>query len=284
MNIQKVGFIGLGNMGIPMAHNLIKANYQVAVFNRTIGKADDLLSAGATASSSPAQLLTDCDVVILMVSDDKAINELVHGIDGLLNAEAEGKIIINMSTVSPANSQQIEKILHKHHYLDAPVSGSVKQAQEGSLVIMVGGDKAAFENAKPIFDCLGKLALWLGQSGSGNSAKLAINALLAFHAHGLAEAVAFATKQGIAATDLLTLLNNGAMGNVFMKIKGDAILNDNFTAAFALKHIVKDLRLANDAGLKSPLAIAAKNSFEAAQDDLGEEDIIAIYKKMSAYN
>lgn len=278
MEIQKIGVIGLGKMGIPMAQNLLKANYQVTVYNRSKGKADELLAAGATEGNSPAQLLTTCDVVILMVADDNAVNEIVNGEDGLLSANISGKTIINMSTVSAENSIAAAKLLADHHYLDAPVSGSVKQAQEGSLVIMVGGKEDVFTDVKPVFDCLGKLALYVGENGAGNTAKLAINALLAFHAQGLAEAVSFAEKKGVAGNNLLTLINNSALGNVFMKIKGDAILTANYNAAFALKHIVKDLRLANDAGLNSQLALAAKNSFELAADRFAEEDIISIYK------
>lgn len=281
MNNTKIGFIGLGKMGIPMAQNLIKAGYELFVYNRSSDKADLLIAEGAKFINTPVDLLRQCEVVILMVADDKATQDIITGENGLISSATAGKIIINMSTVSPAISKEMTSLLAKKgvFYIDAPVSGSLKQAIEGSLVIMAGGDKAAFEKVKPIFDVLGKLALQVGEIGAGNSAKLAINALLSFHAQGLAEAIAFAKKQGIDTKDLLELINTSALGNVFMKIKGDAILQDNYNAVFALKHISKDLGLAKAEGLNSPLANAAYQSFKDAEQELGEEDIIAIAKK-----
>lgn len=282
MKKQKIGWIGLGKMGVPMVLNLIKEGFEVSVFNRTKGKADLLIKEGATEANSPVSLLEASDLLILMVSDDEAINQLFNGDEGLLNSTASGKIIINMSTVSPAISRKMEALIvaKGNHYLDAPVSGSLKQATEGSLVIMVGGSQDAYELVKPILNILGKLSLRVGEIGAGNNAKLAINALLSFHAQGLAEAIVFAKKQGIETKDLLELINNGALGNVFMKIKGDAILQDNYDAVFALKHIAKDLKLAKDAGMGSPLTNAALKTYSNAETNFGEEDIIAIIKEL----
>lgn len=282
MKITHIGFIGLGKMGVPMAQNLINSGYKLSVYNRSELKATSLIEQGANLAKSPAELLKQCEVVILMVSDDNAIKDLFYGENGLLVAASAGKIIINMSTVSTEISKEISFLIKQKEgfYLDAPVSGSLKQAQEGSLVIMVGGDKNIFETVKPILDVLGKLALQVGDSGAGNTAKLAINALLSFHALGLAEAVSFAKKQGIETKALLELINNSALGNVFMKIKGDAILQENYNAVFALKHIAKDLGLAKAEGLNSPLANAAYQSFKSAEQDLGEEDIISIVKRL----
>ena len=282
MNKQKIGWIGLGKMGIPMAQNLIKDGFEIAVYNRTKDKAGALIKAGATEADSPVSLLEASDVLILMVSDDEAINQLFNGADGLLNSTVSGKIIVNMSTVSPAISKRMETLTTAkgNHYLDAPVSGSLKQATEGSLVIMVGGHQDAYELVKPILNSLGKLSLRVGEIGAGNNAKLAINALLSFHAQGLAEAIVFAKKQGIKTADLLELINNGALGNVFMKIKGDAILQNNYDAVFALKHIAKDLKLAKDAGMDSPLTNAALKTYSNAEPTLGEEDIISIIKQI----
>ncbi|RZK36713.1 MAG: NAD(P)-dependent oxidoreductase [Pedobacter sp.] len=281
MNNTKIGFIGLGKMGVPMAQNLIKAGHELFVYNRSAAKADSLVAEGARFINTPADLLTQCEVVILMVADDKATQDIITGENGLISSATTGKIIINMSTVSPAISKKMTSLLAENNafYIDAPVSGSLKQALEGSLVIMAGGDKATFEKVKPLFDVLGKLALRVGGVGAGNSAKLAINALLSFHAQGLAEAIAFSKKQGIDTGDLLELINNSALGNVFMKIKGDAVLQGNYNAVFALKHISKDLGLAKAEGLNSPLANAAYQSFKDAEQELGEEDIIAIAKK-----
>jgi len=145
---------------------------------------------------------------------------------------------------------------------------------------MAGGDVNAFENVKPVLEKLGKLAMHIGDNGAGNNAKLAINSLLALYAQGLAETIVFANQNGVKTEDLLELINNAAIGNVFTKIKGDAILQDNFKAAFALKHIVKDLGLAKAEGLSSPLAAAAFETFKSAEANYGEEDIIAIVKAL----
>ena len=167
-----------------------------------------------------------------------------------------------------------------NRYLDAPVSGSVKQAETGTLVVMVGGEEAAFEQAKPVLDLLSKLTLRVGSTGAGNSAKLAVNTLLAIMSQGLAEVVLFAKDNAIQPDDLLNIIGNSAMGNVYMKIKGDAILQSNYRAAFALKHIAKDLRLAREIGLNSPLGVTVNKTFQDAEGEYGDEDIISVMKKL----
>lgn len=282
MNKQNIGWIGLGKMGILMAQNLIDEGYQLNVYNRTKGKADIWKEKGIKEVNSPSALLVESDVIILMVSDDAAILEIFNSENGLLSSNIKGKIIINMSTVSPTISKEmaIKCKNYGNSYIDAPVSGSVKQATEGSLVIMAGSDHQSFETVKPIFDVLGKLALRVGENGAGNAAKLAINTMLGLHAQSLAETILFANQQGISTENLMELINNSALGNAFIKIKGEAVLNDNYEAAFALKHIAKDLRLAKNEGLDSPLANVLNHSFQAAEQHLAEEDIIAIIKKI----
>lgn len=282
MNTTTIGWIGLGLMGKPMSEQLIQAGYPVTVYNRSRDKEAALKAMGAEAAATPAALITQSDVVIIMVTDDKAINDIFHSEQGLLGANTTGKTIINMSTVSPAISREIAVACKAqgNDYLDAPVSGSVKQAETAQLVIMAGGDKAAFERVEPILAKLGKMALNIGEVGAGNVAKLAINTLLSIHAQGLAEAIVLAKQNGIAPETLLTLLNNGALANPFMKIKGDAVLNDNYAAAFSLNNIVKDLKLAQGIGLSSPLGEAALKTYTAAQAEFGEEDLISVIKEV----
>ncbi|GGE44928.1 3-hydroxyisobutyrate dehydrogenase [Pedobacter psychrotolerans] len=282
MSNIKIGWIGLGNMGIPMTEQLLKAEYSVTVYNRSKGKDASLTAIGATVSESPKALSTKADVIIIMVTDDQAITSIFEDENGLIHGEIEGKIIVNMSTVSPSISKKIAAICTSHNcrYLDAPVSGSVKQAETGQLVIMVGGAQSVFEEVKPILDQLGKLSKWVGETGAGNTAKLAINSLLALYTQGLAETILFANDKGINPADLLELIGQAAIGNVYTKIKGEAILNDQYKAAFALKHIVKDLRLAKDEGISTPLAKAALKTFEDAESAYGEEDLVAIFKAL----
>ena len=280
MYTTKIGWIGLGKMGTPMSQQLIKAGYPVTVYNRSKEKEEALKSIGAAIADSPAIVLQQADVVFIMVSDDNATREIFNNDNGLLNAKTTGKLIINMSTVSPGINKEFAALCKAqgNNYLDAPVSGSVKQAEEGQLVIMVGGEEKIFQQAKPILEHIGKLIMLVGGNGAGNSAKLAINLLLGFYAQGLAETVVFAEQHQIKTTDLITLINNSALGNAFTKIKGDAIIQNNYKAAFALKHIAKDLRLAKDEGVNTPLGEIVLNTFQKAATTLGEEDIIAIIK------
>jgi 3-hydroxyisobutyrate dehydrogenase len=281
MNRSKIGWIGLGRMGTPMSKQLIKAGYEIAIYNRSKSKEEALTLMGAAPVSSPSDLMQVSDVIIIMVTDDKAITDLFSADEGLLSAETTGKIIVNMSTVSPAISKEMAALCGRqgNHYLDAPVSGSVKQAEDGQLVIMVGGDEPIFEKVKPIFEHLGKLALLMGGHGAGNTAKLAINTLLGIYAQGLAEAVVFARRNEIRPEDLITLINNSALGSAFIRIKGEAIIQNKYAPVFALKHITKDLLLAKDKGLVTPMGETAITTFQKAEPAFGEEDIIAIIKQ-----
>jgi 3-hydroxyisobutyrate dehydrogenase len=261
MQTIKTGWIGLGTMGSPMCTQLIKAGYPVTIYNRSKDKEKALKALGASTALTPALVMEESNIIFIMVSDDAAINEIFGGDDGLLAAMVTGRIIINMSSVSPGISKKYADLCKQagNRYLDAPVSGSLKQALDAQLVIMVGGEADIYTIAKPLLECLGKLVMHIGDTGAGNTAKLAINTLLGIQAQGLAEAVAFANSNGIETTDLLTLINNSALASPFIKIK--------------------DLGLAADEGMASPLGTTAYNSFKEASSELGEEDIIAIYKQ-----
>ena len=270
-------------MGEPMCKQLIGSGYPVTVYNRSKGKEEAMELMGAVAASSPASLIQQCDVVILMVSDDQAVHSIFSGEQGLLQAKATGKLIINMSTVSPTISKLLAPLCKQqgNNYIDAPVSGSVMQAEERGLVIMAGGDEDTFEMAKPILEQLGKLVMLVGPTGAGNAAKLAMNTMLAFNTQGLAEAAIFAKKHDIKIEDFVTLLNNSAMRSPFIKTKGNAIIQNNYHAAFALKHLAKDLRLARSEGLATPLGEVAFQTFQEAEPVLGEADIIAVIKQLN---
>lgn len=280
----KLGWIGLGKMGIPMSSRLIEAEYHLTVYNRTPEKTMLLKSKGAKVAESPSRVLDGSEVVFLMVSDDQAVREIFTGENGLLHSGAGNRIIINMSTVSAEISREMSELCSNkgHHYLDAPVSGSVKQAERGELVIMAGGDKSVFDGLKPLLDQMAKLSLHVGPTGSGNTMKLAVNLLLGIISQGLSEAVILTQKHGLDTAKLLEVIAASALGNIYMKIKGDAILNRNFDAAFALKHIAKDLRLARDAGLDSPVGMTVLDTFEKAEKQFAAEDIIAVFKYLKS--
>lgn len=284
---MKIGWIGLGNMGTPMATNLLKAGHSLTVYNRTREKEKSLLDAGATSAQNPASVLAASDVVFTMLSNDAAVKSVFEGQDGLLSTDLsnqQGKLLIDMSTVAPDTSRYLASITEKNglEFLEAPVSGSVKPAQDGTLLILVGGKTENHEKAKPLFEVIGKMSIYLGGPGFGSSAKLANNYLLGLHIQGLAEAILFAKKNGISPANMLKIINEGALGNGLSKIKTNSILQEQFPAAFALKHLVKDLGLAKDAGLDSVLSTPLLNSFQQASDQgFGEEDIMAIIKSLN---
>lgn len=279
---MQLGWIGLGKMGKPMSEKLIKAGYSLSVYNRSKEKEGPLKKEGATTASSPKELFEETDVVFLMVSDDSAVRDIFTGEKGLLAASSKNKIIVNMSTVSPEVSREMAILLKdkNNHYLDAPVSGSVKQAEEASLVIIAGGETTVFEKVKPLLEIIGKKTIHIGDTGSGNVTKLAVNTFLGIVTQGLAEVIKFSRSKNVKTEDLMDILNNSALGSPFIKIKGDAVLQENYNAAFTLKHLTKDLRLAQEAGFNAPLGNAAYRNFQNAEKELGNEDVISIIKKL----
>jgi 3-hydroxyisobutyrate dehydrogenase len=279
MSKTKIGWIGLGNMGTPMVKNLIKAGFEVTVYNRTASKTTSLQEAGAKVADHAGELWSKADTLITMVADDAAVKQIYQGEGGLLAGALAGKTAIDMSTVSPDTSRELAAQLAEKgvDYLDAPVAGSVKPAELGQLVIMAGGKKAVYEAALPIFERLGKASFLMGGQGAGNSAKLAINLLLAFNIQGLSEAVLFAQEKGIAPQEMLAVINESALANGITKLKTANIVNQDFTAAFALKHLAKDLRLAKAQGLHTPGGDTLHDSFQQAlSGGFGDDDIAAI--------
>lgn len=282
---MKIGFIGLGNMGIPMVKNLVKAGYEVTVYNRTKEKALALQSEiNVKVADAPIDLLVDADVIISMLTNDAAVKEVYTGDSGILKSRSEKPtILIDMSTVSPMTTKELASIALENgfEYLDAPVSGSVKPATDGELVIMVGGKQTAFNQVEPIFAALGKSATLLGENGSGNIAKLAINLFLGITIQGLSEAVLLAAENGIQPDALLPLINSGAIGSGITKIKTENIINNDYKAAFALKLLRKDLGLAEQMGMHTPAGLAVANTFaQAMEDGFGEDDMVAVYKHL----
>jgi 3-hydroxyisobutyrate dehydrogenase len=278
MDNNRIGWIGLGNMGVRMVRNLLKAGFEVTVYNRTAAKAAPLQQEGAGLAASAADLWAAADIIITMVADDAALKEIHDG--GFRDGAQAGKMLIDMSTVSPATTREFAgKMAEKGvDYLDAPVAGSVKPAELGQLVIMAGGKKEAYEAALPIFTKLGKACFLMGEQGAGNAAKLAMNTLLAFNMQGLAEAVIFAREKGIRPEAMLAVVGESAVANGVTKMKAANIVEENWQAAFALKHLAKDLRLALGQGLHTPGGIALHDSFQQALvAGWGEKDISAIF-------
>jgi len=285
-NNLNIGWIGLGNIGVPMVKNLIKAGLNVTVYNRNPEKSAALKeSTGVAVATSPAELVASSDFIITMISDDAAVKAVYEAEDGIFSVPAkEGLITIDMSTVSPATTRYLAAVCAGKgiSYLDAPVSGSIKPAEEGQLVIMVGGSEAAYEKAKSIFDVLGKSSTYLGESGKGNSAKLAINLFLGIIGQGLSEAVVFAAKNGVSAEELLPLINGGPLGSGFTKMKSENIVANNYKPAFSLKLLAKDIKLAADNGMDTPFGQSLSQTIGLAiEEGHGDRDMIGILNYLS---
>lgn len=278
MDTEKIGWIGLGHMGVPMASNLLKAGFDMSVYNRSAEKLKPLVEKGAKAASSVEDLCNSCDIIFLMVSDDNAVTEIFSEI---FKGNVKGKLFINMSTVSPDTSKFIFEECHKHSawFLEAPVSGSVKPATEGTLVVLAAGDEDAYDRAIPYFERLGKLSLYLGEIGQGTTAKLAINYYLAVTIQGIAETALFAESKGLSREVMMLIINESACGSPMSTMKTPSVISDNYPAAFPLKHMAKDVRLAKEQGLDTPMSNPIFKAFQQALlDKLGDEDVMAVIK------
>jgi 3-hydroxyisobutyrate dehydrogenase len=279
MTTIKIGWVGLGNMGMPMVKNLLNKGFPVFVYNRTPEKEKDLIKLGALSAPGLQHLSQVCDLVITMVSDDEAVEQVYNGSNGLLTVPSPGTLLIDMSTVGTQTSKKLAKDCSDKgvRFLEAKVSGSVKPAEEGQLVIMAGGAIEDYQKALPIFETLGKHSSLMGEVGKASAAKLCLNYFLALTMQGLAETVLFAQQLNIDKEAMLRLVNESACGSGVTQLKSQAILTNDFSPAFALKHITKDLRLVQREGMTFPLFNPLLTTYQAASHmGYGEEDAISI--------
>ena len=281
MTKMKIGWVGLGTMGIPMARNLLNKGFPVCVYNRTREKEKELIKLGALSAPSLQHLSQMCDLVITMVTDDEAVEQVYNSSNGLLTAPSPGTLMIDMSTVGTQISKKLAKECSDKgvRFLEAKVSGSVKPAEEGQLVIMVGGAIEDYQKALPIFETLGKTSFHMGEVGIASAAKLCLNYFLALTMQGLAETVLFAQRENIDKEAMLNLINESALGSGIIRLKSQTILSNDFSPAFALKHITKDLRLVQREGMTFPLFNPLLTTYQAASHmGYGEEDAISIIR------
>lgn len=283
--MKKIGFIGLGTMGAPMAANLLKQSFEVIVYNRTASKCEPLVALGASAAATPREAASQADTVITMVSDDSSIAAVYEGEEGLLAGLRQGATVIDCSTVSPAlvreTASKVEAL--GGAFLDAPVTGSSPAAIDGTLVFMVGGRSDVLQGQMDIFDCLGKKVLHMGDNGTGAVAKLAHNTIVGINNLALAEGFSIAAKSGLPAERFLELVQLGSAGSKAAELKGRKIIEHDFTNQFSLALMLKDLKLASSltdgASIPSPMLNLAKSLFQAGQTQgYGEEDLSSVVK------
>lgn len=286
----RIGFIGLGGMGTRMAGRLLDAGYPLAVYNRTPQRAEVFVSRGARVAGSPRELAGGVDVVISMVADDAALDQVMSGPGGAIAGLRPGSVLVDMSTVSVAAAARVHEAAKGKGVaaLDAPVSGSTPQAERGELVIFVGGEAEAFDRYRPIFEILGKKVVRMGDAGAGVKTKLCVNLMLGLGIQAVAEAVTLGAKSGLDTDMLLSALGETAVTSVAQKGKFDNIRKGTYPAAFPLRLMHKDLGLILEQGQQTnvPLpAVAAAAQWFAAeharQSAAGrDEDMSAIVRAL----
>ncbi|KAK9150979.1 hypothetical protein Syun_009288 [Stephania yunnanensis] len=286
---MEVGFLGLGIMGKAMAVNLLRNGFEVTVWNRTLSKCEELVEHGASVGETPAAVVKKCKYTIAMLSDPPAAISVVFGKDGVLEQLCDGKGYIDMSTVDADTSSKISKAITEvgGRFLEAPVSGSKKPAEDGQLIILAAGDKALYEEMLPAFSVLGKKDFFLGEVGNGAKMKLIVNMIMGSTMNAFSEGLALAGRTGLSPETLIEMLGLGAVGNPMIMMKGPTMLKSNYSPAFPLKHQQKDMRLAlalgEENGLAMPVAAAANEAFIRAKSlGLGDQDFSAVYEAVKA--
>ena len=275
--MKHIGWIGLGNMGTPMASNLSKAGFALTVFNRSIEKTKPFENTTVTITQNLIELVRHSEIIFTMLSNDEAV-AMVY--DEILGMESiEGKLFIDMSTISEQLSVSIAQKLKqkKASFLDAPVAGSTQPAANGTLTIMVGGDTADLNLALPYFEKLGKFIKHVGSNGKGIATKLSVNYYLSILYLGLAETVLFAENNGINRTDLLEIINESACGSGASKVKTPLLITEDYKPAFALSLMQKDIMLAKKNGVNFPLTDAIIETYtKALESGMGNQDVISV--------
>lgn len=283
---MKIGFIGLGIMGKPMAKNLIKAGHELIVFDVHKSNVDDVVGAGAKAAVSSKAVAEECPVVITMLPNSPHVKAAVMGENGVLDGAKPGNIVVDMSSIAPLASQEIEKACAAKgvKMIDAPVSGGEPKAIDGSLSIMVGGDKAVFEQVKEdILLKMGASAVHCGSIGAGNTTKLANQIIVAVNIAAVAEALTLAKKAGVDPQLVFEAIKGGLAGSTVMNAKAPMMMESNFKPGFKIDLHIKDLANALDTGhdVGSPLPLTA-GIMEMMQtlraDGFGQDDHSALAK------
>ena len=288
---QSIGFIGLGIMGQPMALNLVKAGFKLTVFNRTRSKAEPLERAGARLASTPADVARGTEIIVSIVSDTAAMEEVVAGKGGILETVRAGTILIDSSTISPVVSRKLASMLASKgaHMLDAAVTGSKHGAEKGELMFMIGGDREVVERAMPVLKVLGKKHIYCGAQSLGLAAKLAQNTIQATMVEVFCEGFVLATKSGVPPQTMFEIIQGSMARASLTDFKAPFIFKGDFTPYFPLKLMHKDLELAMESAyaqnVPMPTAAAVKEVYAAAKaqgkGDLDYASVITFLEELA---
>jgi 3-hydroxyisobutyrate dehydrogenase-like beta-hydroxyacid dehydrogenase len=284
----KIGFMGLGIMGTPMTANLLKAGYPVMVYNRTPEKAEPLVKLGAGLASNPRALAKAADVVIAMVTGPEALGDLLWGPDGAGGAFNHSKVFINMSSVSPGYSRDLARELEPTGvtFIDAPVSGTKKPAEDGTLIILAGGPQDKVQELEPVFLAMGKKVVHCGAAGQGSMMKMFINLLLGMMMEGFAEALNFGKLGGLSTEAMLDTVYSGPLNCAMFQVKAANLQNNTYPTAFPLKHMTKDAKFVVDTayelGAPVPVGQMILHLYRTGvAQGWGDEDLSAIGKVLA---
>lgn len=293
MDMSKVGFIGLGLMGKPMSKRILQAGHELVVFNRSRAPMDELVALGARAAGSPREVAEQAEFVILMLPDSQDVERVVLGQEGVHEGAKKDTIVIDMSTISPFTEIKIAETLRQKgvYYLDAPVTGSTPAAEAGTLTIMVGGPREAFDKAFPILGCMGKNIHYMGNNGAGQFTKLCNQIAVSLNLLGTCEALLLASKAGLDPLKVIDVLGSGAGSSWQLLNLGPKIVNKDFTPGFKAEHLRKDLRIISEVSeqLGLPLFGTAvvyqlvKSLVENGMGKCGTQSLITILEQLSRH-
>jgi 3-hydroxyisobutyrate dehydrogenase-like beta-hydroxyacid dehydrogenase len=267
-----VGLIGLGLMGKPMGKNWLKAGFPLTVWNRTQSRADDLIAAGAKWGANPREVAAACDVLVTIVSDPPAVEEVLWGANGAFEGLRRGSVLIDSSTVSPDLERRVAAACAERgiEFLDAPVTGGTWGAEAGELLFMIGGKQETLTRVMPVLEAVGKKIFLLGPNGAGQTVKLAMNMILALQVEAFSESLALVTGSGVAGEKLVEVLQASMARSGVLDVKIPSILKGEFKASFPLKLMHKDMRLAlelaKENGVAMPAGAAAYQTYSSVKD------------------
>ncbi len=282
---MKIGFVGLGTMGLPMAHNLLRNGYELIIYNRTKEKMSLLEEEGALIAGSPKEVASRCEIVFTMLTADAAVEEVILGEEGIIYGADPGLIVVDSSTISPSTSKKVAEVLARHHIemLDAPVTGSEPQAIEGVLTFMVGGKKEIYEKCMDLFLVMGKDVNYMGENGKGSYTKLANNTMAAINLLAFSEAITMATKAGIDPELFVKVVSGGGARSGMADNKASKVLSRDFKPQFMTQLLHKDLGLASDVAkeleISTPVLALVKEILQISKaKGYGAEDMSAVIK------
>lgn len=287
---MEIGFIGIGIMGRPMAKNLLKAGYSLTVYDK-FAPVDDLVALGAKAARTNKEVAAQSDIIITMLPNSPHVKEAVMGKDGVLDGAKPGTILVDMSSIAPAASQELCAAAKEKGVimLDAPVSGGEPKAIDGTLAIMVGGDETAFKTVKPLLEKMGSSVVLVGNIGAGNVTKLANQIIVALNIAAVSEAFVLATKAGVKPEAVFDAIKGGLAGSTVMNAKVPMMLDGNFKPGFRIELHIKDLQnaldTAHDLNVAVPLTANVMETLQALKiDDMAANDhsaIVRFYEKLA---